>query len=102
MDATYKLLYPFSEVARLEGSAGFLYEKNITLSVDVPSLETPPITNYFPHAELGYVYDATIPAGLNIYSGLRARAFLQYYDDINQVKSPGMYVAGITKKSTGN
>jgi len=93
MDATYKLLYPFSEVSRLEGSAGVLNEKNITLSVDVPSLETPPVSTYMPHLEADYVYDATIPAGLNIYSGLKARGFIQYYDDLSKVKT-GMFIAG--------
>ena len=93
MDATYKLLYPFNEVSRLEGSAGILNEKNITLSIDVPSLETPPVTTYMPHLEADYVYDATRPAGLNIYSGLRGRGFIQYYDDLSKTKT-GMFVAG--------
>jgi Tol biopolymer transport system component len=94
MDATYELKWPFSEVARIEGSAGILDEKNITLAVDVPSLETPAITTVMPHLEMDYVYDATIPAGLNIYSGLRARGFIQYFDDLSQVKT-GMYILGM-------
>lgn len=93
LDATYKLKYALSEVARVEASGGLLSEKNVTLSVDVPSLETPPSTSYMPHAEMDYVYDATIPNGLDIYSGLRGRAFAQYYNDLS--KSAGMYVLGL-------
>lgn len=93
LDATYKLKYAFSEVARIEASGGLLSEKNVTLAEDIPSLETPPTTSYMPHGELDYVYDATIPNGLNIYSGLRGRAFAQYYNDLS--KSAGMYVLGL-------
>ncbi|HTB32102.1 MAG TPA: hypothetical protein VK808_08760, partial [Bacteroidia bacterium] len=94
MDATYKLKWAFSEVARIEGSAGILDEKNITLSTDVPSLETPPITTYMPHLEMDYVYDATIPLGLNIYTGFKGKAFIQAFDDMSQVKTR-MYIAGL-------
>ncbi len=94
LDATYKLKYAISETARLEGSAGLLNEKNITLAQDIPSLETPATSTYMPHAELDYVYDATIPAGLNIYSGLRAKGFMQYYEDLSHSKT-GMYILGM-------
>ncbi len=94
LDATIKLKYPLSEVARIEGSAGILNEKNITLAEDITSLETPATTDYLPHLEMEYVYDATIPAGLNIYYGLRAKGFIQYYEDLNQAKA-GTYVLGL-------
>ncbi len=93
LDATYKLKYAFNEVARVEASGGILSEKNVTLAEDIPSLETPPSTSYLPHGEIDYVYDATIPNGLNIYSGLKGRAFVQYYNDLS--KSAGMYVLGL-------
>jgi len=94
LDATYKLKWPLSEVARLEGSAGFLNEKNITLASDIPSLQTSPTNTSMPHLEADYVYDATIPAGLNIYYGLKAKGFIQYYDNLNQPKM-GMYIMGL-------
>ncbi len=94
LDATYKLKWPFSEVTRIEGSIGLLNEKNITLAQDIPTLETPPAASYLPHAELNFVYDNTRPAGLNIYYGLRARGFLQYYNDLGQNKG-SMYVLGM-------
>ncbi len=94
LDATYKLKWPFSEVARVEGSVGLLNQKNVTLAVDVPSLETPALTAYMPHLELDYVYDATIPAGLNIYYGLRARGFAQYFRDLSKPNT-GMYILGM-------
>lgn len=93
LDATYKLKYNFSEVARVEGSGGLLSEKNITLSEDIPSLETPPTTTYMPHVEMDYVYDATIPNGLDLYSGLRGRGFVQYYEDMSHTR--GMCILGL-------
>jgi hypothetical protein len=95
LDATYKLKLPLNEVFRIEGSAGLLSEKNITLSEDLPSLQTPATTTYLPHLEMDYVYDATIPAGLNIYYGLRMRGFIQYYNNLNQLTSSNMYVLGL-------
>ena len=94
LDATYKLKWSLSETARLEGSAGLLNEKTITLAEDIPSLETPPTSNYMPHLEMDYVYDATIPVGLNLYTGLRAKGFIQYYNDVSQAKT-GMYILGM-------
>lgn len=94
LDATYKLKYAFNEVARIELSGGLLNEKNVTLAEDVPSLETAPTNTYMPHLEMDYVYDATIPAGLNIYSGFRGRGFMQYYRNLSQPNT-GMYILGL-------
>ena len=93
LDATYKLKYAISETARLEGSGGLLNEKNITLAQDIPSLETPATSTYLPHLEMDYVYDGTIPIGLNLYAGLRAKAFMQYYEDMSAKE--GMYILGM-------
>lgn len=94
LDATYKLEWPLNEVARVEGSAGFSDEKNITLATDIPSLQTVPSSTYMPHLEMDYVYDATMPAGLNIYYGLRAKGFIQYYNNLSQGNT-NMYILGL-------
>jgi len=91
-DATYVLKYPFSEVARMEGSIGLRVDKSVTLSTDKTSLETANQFVVSPNAQLAYVYDATLPVEVNIRYGFRAKAFAQYYRNMEQ--GWNMYVLG--------
>lgn len=100
-DAIYMLKWPFSEVSRIEGSAGLRVDKYIVLSSDVQSLEFPTEYQTTPNLEFAYVYDATIPVELNINYGLRFKIFGQYYrnmgnanDWTNGVKGDNMYILG--------
>ncbi|HSY75327.1 MAG TPA: hypothetical protein VK890_00635, partial [Bacteroidia bacterium] len=81
--ATYSLKWPFSEVARVEGSASVMEQKTVELASDIPSLQQANTYNVLPKAEFAYVYDATIPVEMNIYYGLRAKVFAQYYRDMS-------------------
>lgn len=92
-DATYVLKYPFSEVARLEGSVGVRMDKSVTRSSDLTSLETANQLKTTPTAELAYVYDATLPVEMNIRYGFCAKAFAQYYYDISNKSN--IYILGI-------
>lgn len=98
-EATYKLSWPFSEVARVEGSASVVQSKGVTLSEDVPSAQAGNQYDVMPKVEFAYVYDATRPVELNIRYGLRAKVFAQYFRDLggqNNYVAPGtnMVVAG--------
>ncbi len=97
-EATYLLKWPFSEVARVEGSASVIQSKAVTLASDVPSAEYPNQYDYMPKGEFAYVYDATIPVELNINYGLRAKIFAQYFRDMggpnNPVPNYNMYILG--------
>ncbi len=96
--ATYLLKWPFSEVARVEGSASVMEEKTVLMSSDLNSLEQPNQYDILPKAEFAYVYDATIPVEMNIYYGLRAKVFAQYFRDLggpnNNVPGYNMFVLG--------
>jgi hypothetical protein len=100
-DATYMLKWPFSEVARIEGSLGVRFDKYIVQATDIPSLEYPNELAATPNAQIAYVYDATLPVEPNIRYGLRAKFFAQYYRNINapsefyRVPNAGMYVLGM-------
>jgi len=80
--ATYALRWPFSEVARVEGSFGVMEGKAINLATDIPSLQAANEYELLPKLELAYVYDATIPVELNISYGFKAKVFAQYYRDM--------------------
>jgi len=97
--ATYLLKWPFSEVARVEGSASITQIKSVVLASDLTSLQYPNSYDLMPKAEFAYVYDATIPVELNIYYGLRAKIFAQYYRDLGGQgttipANPNMYIFG--------
>lgn len=91
-EATYKLSWPFSEVARVEGSASVIQSKGVTLAEDIPSAEEGNQYDLMPKLEFAYVYDATIPVEMNIRYGLRAKVFAQYFRDLggqNNYVPPG-------------
>lgn len=92
-DATYLLRWPFSEVARVEGSATIIEQKAVELSSDVPSLEQANQYSVVPKAEVAYVYDATTPVELNISYGFKAKVFAQYYKDVS-IPNANTYIFG--------
>jgi Tol biopolymer transport system component len=92
-DATYLLKWPFSEVARVEGSAAIIEQKTVELASDVPSLEQDNKYAIVPKAEIAYVYDATLPVELNIEYGFKARVFAQYYKDVS-IPNANTYIFG--------
>jgi len=100
-DVNYTIKWPFSEVARIEGTAGMRADKYVVKSSDIPSLEFPDEISLTPNAEIAYVYDATIPVELNINYGFRGKIFAQYYrnmggaPDWNQgLSSANIYILG--------
>ncbi len=88
------LRWPFSEVARIEGSAGLREDKFITLAQDLTSLETPITYALTPNSELAFVYDATLPVELNIQYGFRAKVFAQYYRNPDGYLGSNLYIFG--------
>ncbi len=93
-DGTGIVRWPFSEVARIEVSAGLREDKSITLAQDIPSLETPIGYALTPNSELAFVYDATLPVEINIQYGLRAKVFMQYYRNPGGFANSNLYVFG--------
>jgi len=93
-EATYILSWPFSEVARVQGSLGVRNDKTIYLAQDQPSLEQPNGDALWTHGELDYVFDATRPLELNINYGFKAKIFAQYYNNVLQHNS-NMYILGV-------
>ncbi len=93
-EAIYVLGWPFSEVARLEGSLGVRNDKTVYLAQDLGTLEQPNSNALWTHAELDYVYDATLPVELNINYGFRGKLFAQYYNNVLQ-QNTNMVILGL-------
>jgi len=75
----YILKYPFSEVLAIKGSALVRYDKAIYLSTDPYNLLQPNKINTWGGLKTELIYDNTRNLGLNLYSGLRYKFFMEYY-----------------------
>ena len=90
----YEGSYPFSEVAALKASLGVRYDHGVILATDARTLNEP--DNFTTWLQFGtqYVFDNTLPKGINLYNGLRYKAFYEYYQNIESFDQ-GMHVIGV-------
>ncbi len=93
-DARYILKYPFSEVAGLRGSVCYRNDRNVFLSNNDANLPKPTTYQNWASMDVQYVFDNTIKKGLNLFNGLRAKAFGEYYRQIDKKKTD-FFVVGV-------
>lgn len=91
--ATYRLTWPFSELASLRGSLMYRHDSYVTQSIDQFSREAPNVYDQTVGAKLEYVFDSSRPRGLNLYTGWKAKAFGEYYKQPDGPQT-GMQVVG--------
>ena len=94
---THELLfirkYPFSQVAAIKGTASIRYDKNVILSTDNTSLEYKNFYRSWAGLKFEYVFDNTMPKGLNLYNGLRFKIFGESFFKIDKEYND-MYILG--------
>ncbi len=83
----YVLRWPFSPVASLRGSAILRNDRAVFLSLGEQSLSEPDQVRNWTGLKAEYVYDASREFGLNLYYGMRAKAFAEYYRQIEVARS---------------
>lgn len=93
-DTRYALKYPFSEVLSLRGTIGYRYDRRTVLALDYNDLFQEPTHEHRGSAKIEFVFDNTLPKGLNLYNGTRAKVFFEYYKDIFKEKT-NFFVTGI-------
>jgi hypothetical protein len=93
-DIKYVLKYPFSEVASLRGTISVRNDRTVFLATDFQNLQRPHEYDTWGNAKLEYIYDNTIKRGLNLYNGLRGKAFVEYWRQVDKSKT-NMVVAGL-------
>ncbi len=86
-DVKYVLRYPFNEVASLRGTASFRNDRTVYLATNDNTLPKPNTQENWVFVKGEYVYDNTIKKGLNLYNGMRAKVFGEYYRQIDKVKT---------------
>ncbi len=87
------LKYPFSQVARIEGTAIYRSDKSVFLSTDLSNLNENSTIKPWAGVRLAYVFDNTRSLGLNLYQGLRYKIFAEAYNQIDKKKSD-LFVLG--------
>lgn len=85
---------PISPVLALKGTVSYRYDKYVTLSTDVLSLNTKDINRHWASLKGEVIYDNTRKRNINIYYGTRFKIFGEYFKELNQKKSD-MVVLGI-------
>jgi len=92
--ATYRMTWPFSELASLRGSIMYRHDRIVIQSTDNLSLRVPNAYDQTVGAKLEYVYDSSIPRGLNLWTGWKAKIFGEYYKQPDGQKTD-MQVMGL-------
>lgn len=77
-EVKYALRYPFSEIFYLKGIIGLRADRYARLATDLVALNEPFYYEYYSYAKLEWVFDNTIPRGLNLYNGVRFKIFCEY------------------------
>lgn len=91
---TYRMSWPLNELASLRGSLMYRHDRIVVQSTDNISLTWPNAYDQTVGAKLEYVYDSSIPRGLNLYTGWKLKLFGEYYREPDGKKTD-MQVFGL-------
>lgn len=86
-DAKYILKYPFNEVASLRGTLSFRNDRTVFLATNDNSLPQPNKQENWGFVKMEYIYDNSVKKGLNLYNGMRAKLFGEYYRQIDKAET---------------
>ncbi|MBL7939398.1 MAG: PD40 domain-containing protein [Flavobacteriales bacterium] len=75
----YQVSWPFSELASLRASVMYRNDRYVLQSIDPLSLRTPNEYDHMGGGKLEYVYDSSMPRGLNLWTGWKLKFFAEYY-----------------------
>lgn len=86
--------WPFSDVSSIRGSFAYRNDRLTVLATDFNTLSIPNDYLNWLTGRLEYVFDNTLPTGLNLFNGTRGKIFGEYYKQAD-VSNTGMVVLGI-------
>jgi len=81
------LQYPLDRVRSIRAKIGPRFDRAILKGVDINSLEQPDVKKTYGQFDIEYVYDNTINPTLNIWKGLRYKAYFDWYTQLTDVSS---------------
>ncbi len=86
--AYYQLSWPFTELTSVRGSAMYRHDRYVVQSTDLLSLRERNFSDQALGFKLEYVFDSSIPRGLNLWTGWKMKVFGEHYFDPEQYNHP--------------
>lgn len=95
----YQVSWPFSELASIRASVMYRNDRFVLQAIDPLSLRDPNFNDNLVGGKVEYVYDSSLPRGLNLWTGWKLKAFAEYYQQPTQQRSD-MQVVGIDLRNS--
>jgi len=89
----YQVSWPFSELASIRASVMYRNDRYVRQSIDPISLRVPNSFDQLFGGKLEYVYDSSMPRGLNLWTGWKLKVFGEYYQ--HPTEKGDMQVVGL-------
>ena len=89
----YLVRYPFSQVSSVRATLSLRNDYNTILTFDQASLKEPDTYKSFAGIKLEYNFDNSISRGINIYEGMRTKAWFEFYKQLDG-KHTDLFVIG--------
>jgi hypothetical protein len=90
----YTAKYPFSDITSIRASIAGRNDRIVFLSTEQSSLRQENINLNWANGRLEFVFDNSLPTGLNLYNGTRMKIFGEYYRQLD-AKKTNMYIFGL-------
>lgn len=81
-EAMFIMKYPFNQVMGLKASFSMRYDRALELSTTMQQLESPIAYQAFASAKLEYIFDNSYNLGLNLYEGIKWKAWGEFYQQV--------------------
>ncbi len=90
----YQLSWPFSELASIRGSVMYRNDRYVLQAIDNLSLAARNFNDHMVGGKLEWIYDSSLPRGLNLWTGWKLKVFGEYYQHPDERQSD-MQVVGL-------
>ena len=95
----YQLSWPFSELASVRGSVMYRNDRYVNQAIDNLSLIARNFHDHMLGAKLEWIYDSSLPRGLNLWIGWKLKVFGEYYQHPDE-KQSDMQVVGLDLRNS--
>jgi len=95
---TYKVSWPFSDFSALRGNVQGRNDQTVFKSTNDRNLERPDDLQWTGGLKLEYVFDNTLPMGINLYRGTRLKIFAEYFQEVDK-EAKNLFVVGLDARN---
>jgi Tol biopolymer transport system component len=75
----YQVSWPFNELESVRASVVYRNDRYVRQAIDPLSLVAPNFNDHMAGVKLEYVFDSSLPRGLNLWTGWKMKVFGEYY-----------------------